>query len=237
MKSQTIKLFFAALLGISFLSSCLKDSDNIDDVPRAALTLVNAYTPAEAIIQMADNNYLTSAYAPLTYNSYTPAEQIKFLFTGNRKIKTLSSDNKVLVDTVFTFNDKTFYTSFVYGTADKAKQIITEDKVLDNLGNKAGIRFFHLANNIGKVNVYVNTKDTPIYSGRANEEALIGENLKHQDFVAQSSGSTNIIITDESNNTLVERRVDLAEGRYFTILLTGDKNSTDKPLYVGFIKQ
>lgn len=237
MKSTTIKLFFTALFAVAILSSCLKDNDNIDNVPRAALTLVNAYTPSTSIVQLADNNYLTSPYAPLVYNTYTPNDQIKFLFTGNRKIKTITPENKTLIDTVFTFNDQTYYTSFVYGSTDKPKQIITQDKALDNLGDKAAIRFFHLANNIAKVNVYLNTKETPIYSNRGIEDVLTGENLKHQDFISQASGSTNVIITDENNNTLLERTVDLAAGRYFTLILTGDKNSTEKPLYIGFIKQ
>lgn len=237
MKSKTIKLFFAAILGVSTLSGCLKDNDNINNVPRAALTLVNAYSPSAAIIQMADNNLLTPSYSPLKYNNYTPADQILFLFTGNRKIKTISSDDKVLVDTIFTFNDQKQYTSFVFGSANEPRQIITEDKAIASLGDKAAVRFFHLANNTPKVNVYFNSTVTAIYEGRMIEDALTGEHISHQDFSAQNSGSTEVIITDENNNELTRREVDLTAGRYFTIILTGDKNSTEKPLYLGVVKQ
>lgn len=235
MKTKTIKLFFIALLSVSFLSGCLKDNDDMNNIPRAVLTLVNAYTPAPYITQMADNNYLTTDYDRLEYNKYSSLP--KTLFTGNRKIKTISPENNVLVDTVYTFRDSSYYTSFVFGSAQAPKQIITEDKSVDNLGNKSALRFFHLANNTAKVNVYLNSKETPIYSNRSIEDVLAGENLAHANFVAQNSGKTNIIITDENNNTLIERTVDFAAGRYYSIMLTGDKNSTEKPLYIGVVPQ
>lgn len=235
MKTQTIKLFFVALLSVSFLSGCLKDNDDINNIPRSVLTLVNAYSPAPYITQMADNNYLTTGYNPLEYNTYSAIPQS--LFTGNRKIKTLSPNNQILIDTVYTFRDSTYYTSFVYGTAELPKQIISEDKSVEQLNDKSALRFFHLANNTGKVNVYLNTKETAIYSAREIEDALIGENLEHAKFVAQANGKTNIIITDAENNTLIERTVDLAAGRYYSIILTGDINSIEKPLYLGVVAQ
>ncbi|WP_164122085.1 DUF4397 domain-containing protein [Sphingobacterium sp. xlx-130] len=235
MKTNTIKLFFIALLSVSVLSGCLKDNDDINNIPRATLTMVNAYTPSPYIMHMADNNNLQSAYNPLHYNTYGVPPT--FLYTGNRKIKTISAENKTLIDTVYTFKDSSYYTSFVYGTAEKPKQIIAEDKEVENLGSKSALRFFHLANNTGKVNVYINSKETPIYSNRAIEGVLTGENLAHATFVAQNSGKTNIIVTDESNNTLVERSVDLASGRYYSIILAGDKNSTERPLYLGVVAQ
>lgn len=235
MKSQTIKLFFIALLSVSVLSGCLKDNDDINNIPRATLTMVNAYTASPYIMHMADNNYLQSPYNPLQYNTFGMPPS--YLYTGNRKIKTISSDSKTLVDTVYTFKDSSYYTSFVYGTLEKPKQIIAEDREVENLNTKSALRFFHLANNTTKVNVYLNSKDTPIYQDRAIEDVLTGESLTHTTFVAQNSGQTNIIITDENNNTLVERSVDLAAGRYYSIILTGDKNSTKTPLYIGVVKQ
>ena len=235
MKTQTIKLFFIALLSVSVLSGCLKDNDDINNIPRASLYMINAYTPTPSIYHMADNNYLQSPHTPLAYSSYgiPPAN----LYAGNRKIKTVSSENKVLIDTVYTFKDRSSYSSFVFGTAEKPKQIIAEDQSVENLANKTGLRFFHLANNISKVNVYLNSKETPIYKDRVIEDVLTGESLKNATFIAQNSGKTNIIITDESNNTLVERSENLEAGRYYSIILTGDKNSTKTPLYIGVVKQ
>lgn len=233
MKTQTIKLFFIALLSVSVLSGCLKDNDDFNNIPRAGLTLVNAYAPAPYIIQNADHNELTSGYNPLRYNTYSNLPLS--LFTGNRKITTFSPDHKLLVDTTFTFKDSTYYTSFVYGTAEMPKQIITEDKSVDKLKDQSALRFFHLANNTAKVNVYLNTTETAIYSAREQEGALVGPNLEHAKFVAQASGKTNIIITDEAGKKLIERSVDLAAGRYYSIILTGTPESTSTPLYLGVI--
>ncbi|ERJ57537.1 DUF4397 domain-containing protein [Sphingobacterium paucimobilis] len=235
MKTQTIKLFFIALLSVSVLSGCLKDNDNINDLPRAFLLMVNAYTPSPSVIHVVDNNNLQSWHDPLKYSTYRPAPG--YLYVGNRKIKTISPENKVLIDTVYTFKDKSTYTSFVFGTAEQPKQIITDDKAIENLGDKAALRFFHLANNTPKVNVYLDSKETPIYSNREIESELTGENAKHANFTAQKSGKINIIITDENNNTLIEKSKDLVAGRYYSIILTGDKNSTEKPLYIGLIEQ
>ncbi len=235
MKTQTIKLFFIALLSVSVLSGCLKDNDNINDLPRAFLLMVNAYTPSPSVIHAVDNNNLQSWYDPLKYSTYRPAPG--YLYVGNRKIKTILPENKVLIDTVYTFKDKSTYTSFVFGTSEQPKQIITDDKAIENLGNKAAVRFFHLANNTPKVNVYLDTKESPIFSNREIEGELSGENAKHADFTAQKSGKINIIITDENNNTLIEKSKDLIAGKYYSIILTGDKNSTEKPLYIGFVEQ
>lgn len=235
MKTKTIKLFFTALLSVSILSGCLKDNDDINNIPKAAFTMVNAYSPASSIVHLADNSYLVSPSAPLNYNQYT--NYPKFLYTGNRKIKTISVDNKVLMDTVYTFRDSSYYTSFVFGTTDKPKQIIAEDIGVEDLNNKSALRFFHLANNTAKVNVYLNSKENPIYSNRTIEDVLIGESIEHAKFIGQNSGTNNIIITDENGITLIERSFSFAQGKYYTIILTGDKNSQDKPLYIGIVEQ
>lgn len=235
MKTKTIKLFFIALLSVWVLSGCLKDNDDINNIPRATLTMINAYTASPSIIHMADNNNLQTPHNPLKYNTYgvPPA----YLYTGNRNLKTISAENKTLIDTVYTFKDSSYYSSFVFGTLEKPKQIIAEDKSVENLGTKSAIRFFHLANNTAKVNVYLNSKDTPIYSGREIENVLTGQSLTHADFVAQNSGKNNIIVTDENNNTLIERSTDFVAGGYYSIILTGDKNSTETPLYIGVVRQ
>ncbi|MBL1408355.1 DUF4397 domain-containing protein [Sphingobacterium faecale] len=236
MKTQTIKLFFIALLSVSVLSGCLKDNDDINNVPRARLSMVNSYSPVAYIVHMADNNNLTSHHNPLKYNQFNNFPPT-FLYVGNRKIKTISPENKTLIDTVYTFKDSSSYTSFVFGTLENPKQIITEDKSVEMQGSKSALRFFHLANNTTKVNVYLNSLESQIYKNREIEDILTGENLKHADFAVQNSGKNKIIITDESNKILIEREYDFAQGKYYSILLTGDKNSTTTPLYLGVVPQ
>lgn len=230
MKKLNVKIIFTALISAFILSSCLKDNDNIGYYPQAAFTMVNAYSPSESIIYNADQNAIQSPMNPLVFKSYTFAN----LFPGNRRIQTFSSNNKTLVDTLYAFRDSTYYTSFVYGTYDTPKHIISTDKLLTGLENKSGIRFLHLANNIGAVNVYIGNNENPVFNNR-----LISENLNTTEtiFTPHNSGKQKIVIKDEVTNTTIEREYDFAPGIHYTIILIGDKENANASLYIGIIKQ
>lgn len=215
------------------LSSCLKDNDEIANYPQAALTMVNAYTPSHHIYHRADNNSIQTNGNPIQYKAYTYA----YLFPGNRKLSTLDDANKTILDTTYSFKDSTYYTSFVYGNITKSRQLITQDKFIADLGTKTGLRFFHLANNQSKVNVYLGTNETTaIYPNRIFEgsEAI---NNPNSTFTAQTSGKQKVTIKDENNTTLIDREYDFVAGKYYSIILIGDKNSTDTPLYLGIVNQ
>jgi len=232
MKTKTIKLLFVALLGMMSLSSCLKDNNNdLINVPQGAFTMMNAYTSTPAVRYLFDNKYTDH----IAYKSYVSA----LAYAGKRRISIVSTNNELIVDTLYSIKNGAYYTSFVYGTGKKAKHIITQDSLLKDLGNtNAGLRFLHLAENTDKVNVYFNSKETPIFKDRAVQDPILTEeNIKDTWFQPGVSGMQNIIVTDANNNTLLERKFEFKAGKYYTISLVGDKNKTNTPLYIGVLEQ
>lgn len=230
MKKINVQLFLTVLFSVIFLSSCLKDNDNMGYYPQAAFTMVNAYSPTNAVIYQADQNAIQSPMNPLVFKSYTFA----YLFPGNRRIQTIASDSKTIVDTLYSFKDSTYYTSFVYGTIEKPRHLISTDKLLSNLETKAAIRFLHLANNIGKVDVFVGDEQTPRFDDRNFSESLKSEETT---FTQQNSGKQKIIVKDELGNKVLEREFDFAAGLHYSLILIGDKENANAPLYIGVVKQ
>lgn len=215
-------------------TSCLKDNDASPNLPKTALRLVNAYSYAESIVFADENNYITPPAVPLRYSEYT--RDLAVLYPGNKRIKVYDNMNKLVSDTTLNLKDSSYYTSFVFGNTEKAKNLIAKDIALNNLGNNAGIRFLHLANNIGNVSVHFNTITNTIYPNRAPELLSAAENPNTL-FTAETSGKQKIIITDANANILVEREHEFIKSHYYSIILIGDKNSTSKPLYLGIIQQ
>lgn len=232
----TNKLLPILFLAITLITtSCLKNDNASPDVPRAALRIVNAYTNAESIVFTEDNNYITSPGQPLRYNEYTT--NLALLYPGNKRIRVYDNQNVEISDVTINLKDSTYYTSFVFGNSAEAKNLITTDVSLTNLGTNSAIRFLHLANNIANVNVYFNEINNAIYENRQQELSTSTIQLGTTSFKAHTSGKQKVIITDLEKNKLIEREYDFVAGRYYSILLTGDKNSTTKPLYIGIILQ
>lgn len=231
--NKLIPILFVSLLFIS--TSCLKNNDPGPYVPKAALRMVNAYPNAEGLVFVEDNNYITSPTLPIKYNEYTT--NLSLLFPGNKRIKVYNEQNKLVSDTTISLKDSTYYTSFVFGNTDKAKNLIATDVSLGNIGTNAALRFLHLANNIGNVSVFFDNEATAIYANIAPEVLNITNTSTGTTFKAHSSGKRKITVKDSNNTILIEREFDFLSNRYYSILLTGDKNSTTKPLYIGIIQQ
>lgn len=234
---KNLKLYMLAtgLLSILFLNSCLKDEDT-PYLPQATLRVVNAYTHSPALYYTADNNVMISPANPLLFKSYNAG--LISLYTGNRRIRTMDISNNVVSDTVYNFRDSTYYSSFVYGDAENASHLITTDVPLSNLDSKSAIRFFHLAQNTAKVNVYLNNVETPLFLNRDfQKNVTTAEAVEYAKFIAQEGGKKNVIVKDAAGTTLIEREYDFLRGYHYSIILIGDKNNEDMPLYLGVVPQ
>src|SRR5690606_35167800 len=127
----------------------------------------------------------------------------------------------------------------VYGWQDDIRHLLTEDQLLEDLDNESGIRFLHLSPSEGKVNVYLDNKETLLFGERTYEAGEEGEDAEANEnavFVAQSSGKHTIIITEEADETLEEREYTFEEGWHYSVILIGD-GSMARPLYIGIVKQ
>lgn len=229
---KLIKLIPLLFITTLMATSCLKDNETAPYIPRAALKMVNAYSNAQSLVFADENNYLTPI--PIKYSEYMldPA----LLYPGNRRIKVYSNENKMISDTTLNLKDSTYYTSFIFGNTEKAKNLITKEIALANIDGNSAIRFLHLASNLGPVAVHFNTLDNVVYSNRALESTTLVDNPSTL-YKAQTSGKQKIIITDATNNVLIEREYEFLKSRYYSIILIGDKNSTATPLYLGIVQQ
>lgn len=235
LKNLKLYIFTTGILGMLLLNSCLKDDPN-PYLPQATLRVVNAYTHSPALHYTADNNIMISPAAPLLFKSYN-ANFIS-LYTGNRRIKAIDNNYKVISDTVYNFRDSTYYSSFVYGDATKSSHLITTDIPLKNLDSKSGLRFFHLAQNTAKVNVYVNNMQTPLFLNRDfQKNATATEAVENAKFVAQDGGRKKLIVTNEAGTTILEREYDFLREQHYSIILIGDNNNANQPLYLGIVPQ
>lgn len=227
-KAKLWSLLIGGFLLVS-LNSCLKDKD-YEEVPVAVVTMVNSYVSSNGVVYAADNNTIQYNYNPLPYQQY----DFFRIFPGSRRIRIFTENNNQLVDETYTFKDSTYYTSFIYGWQEDVRHLMTEDQILENLGTQSGLRFLHLSPSEGKVNVYLDDKETLLYGERAYEGEEESENTV---FIPQSSGKHTLIITDEEDETLLEREYTFEEGRHYSIILIGDGNSMARPLYLGIVKQ
>src|SRR5690606_7180579 len=148
-----------------------------------------------------DNNAIQYSYNPLIYQRYDFVN----IFPGSRRIRVYTDNNQQLVDENYTFKDSTYYTSLIYGWQDDVQHLIREDKLLANLSDQAGVRFLHLSPSEDNVNVYLNNKETLLFGDRIYEGENEEEENEHILFTPQTSGKHTIIITDDEDETLVQR--------------------------------
>ncbi len=234
MKTVSKKLLGLLLGGFILISlnSCMKDND-YEEIPVAVVTMVNGFVSSNGVVYASDNNPIQPNYSPLLYQQY----DFFRIFPGSRRIRIFTDTNNQLVDETYTFKDSTYYTSFIYGWQEDIHHLMSEDLLLENLGNKSAIRFLHLSPSEDQVNVYLDDKETLLYGERAYEGEEEDEDSENTSFVAQNSGKHTIIITDQDDETLIEREYTFEEGRHYSIILIGESNSMARPLYLGIVKQ
>lgn len=229
MKRITFKLLFAVLLGTLTLSSCLKDND-YEPVPHAVLTMVNAFTGTNSVGYFAENTNINT-YGNIKYQH----PDFRNLFVGNRRIRIIDEQQKVLVDSNFTFKDSLYYSSFIFGEQAKFDHILVEDASVTDLGSNTAYRFLHLSNSDAKVSVYIGSETEPVFSDRETEDAT--SQLTSKTFISKPAGTHKIVVKDEDGATIVEREFQFESKAYYSLVLIGEKDNANKPLYLGILKQ
>lgn len=235
MKKTAILSFLLLSFTIFLTTSCFKDDDTVPIIPKAGLRMVNAFTDAPSIYFTVDGQYLTNPYLPINYREYT--QNLVFLYPGNRALKVFNNGNNLISDTTLNLRDSVYYTSFIFGTSTNTFNLITEDKSISNLSDKSAVRFLHLANNLANVNVYLDNIGNDLYTDRAPETISTQNVANIEVFSQQDPGNRKIIITDLNDVVLIEREYRFVKEGYYSIILIGDHNSTDTPLYLGVVQQ
>jgi len=223
---QMKKYNFLIIIGLCILtlSSCLKDDDNYPSQNYPPVTILNYYPKTTGV-------YYTVNGSPLNQvNPEYKGISGFFAIPGNKSLQVIDrAENKNIVDTTFTFADSIAYSCFVYGTVEKPTFIRVSDIGLENLGTKDGVRFFHLANNVGKVNFKIGTQEIDGFEDRTIETP--STLAQTQIYRLANSGKFTITAEDEQGNVLAKiDDFELVQGRHYSFMLYGTKGSSDFPL-------
>jgi len=230
MKNNIHCIFICFVIGSFFFSSCLKYYD-YTSVPIAGLTMVNGYSNDQSIVYYINERPVH----PLAYKSFSWVN----LLTGNRTITIKETNSpEVLVDTILTIEDKTYYTSFAFATQNKPMHFITIDKTIQSgKTDSAGVRFFNLATINGKVSLQIDNKTSKTFFKDRDTEDQVSATA-HQSFIFQNSGIVNLLIKNETGNIIASKEsVKLDTAHYYSIILIGKEDDITTPLHIDIIEQ
>jgi len=194
------------------------------------MTFINGFSESSQVIY--DLNGPNSPFA-VQYQAYLrPPNGVH---PGKRNLEIYTYDQRTsLIDTTITVQDSSAYSTFAYGTLENPKFAFIEDVSLENLADKSGYRFLNLANEIGKVNLFLGDESTPLFSDRAMETGASA--VENQSFIAEKSGSFSITVTDGTGTEIATRNnYEFKKGQYYTFILIGTKGDTNTPPYIGIV--
>ncbi|MGL4583008.1 MAG: hypothetical protein ACRCVU_08505 [Flavobacterium sp.] len=231
--------YLSAFMLSLFLLGCSSD-DNYTDVSNlvGGYTMVNAYESEGAVVFAADGRPVQNPYYPLPYQMVGYVN----LWEGTRLLTVHGAgSNKVLANKTKKIENKQFYTSFIGGNEKKVVNFITEDKIAKvnplNEAKQSGVRFFNLSSDEVIATVEFNDKPSIkefVMRPQDSEETV----LRSQEFRALDSNTYKITIKDKDNKELVSKEnVKLDASRFYSIILIGSKDSSEKPYYIGVVNQ
>lgn len=221
-------LLIVILLSFLTLTSCLKDNDDYPDLNYPAVSLFNFFPGEAGVIYAVNGNILNPA------NPNYKGISMFFAIPGNKKIQVVDRmTNQPIIDTTLTFTDSVFYSCMVYGTKEKPKFIRVPDVEIKNPENKTGVRFFHLANQVGKVNFKVGTQEITGTSNRVQENP--STLAQTQIFREATTGKTTVTAVDEQGNVLAKiDDINLEHNKHYNFMLIGNKGKSTFPLELTY---
>lgn len=224
---KLILIFFS----IISLTSCLKNSDNFENGPKAQV-LISNYVVNNAVFDVSfDNSSLTAT--PLSFGSGTGSSTDLYvnLVAGMHTI-VINSGNKVVVDNVFSLSANRRYSFFLYDTLknDSLKILMLTDDVVpvDTMAKSRFIQF--IPNDSLTITTIKNTSspvagDTLVASDRyIGKKSITGSAIgfstifKPGDYKIQLSRNGNVIFTQASFVFL--------PGKVYSLIARGVMNGT-----------
>lgn len=221
-------LIIIIVLGILTLTSCLKEDDNYPDLNYPAVSLFNFYPKNTGIVYAVNGNLLNQI------NPNYKGISMFYAIPGNKKLQVIDRlNNKAIIDTTLTFADSVVYSCMVYGTQEDPEFIRVPDVELKNAGTKTGVRFFHLANGVGKVNFKVGTQEIVGSTNRVKENP--STLAQTQIFRESNTGKTSVTVTDDKGAVLAKiDEIELEKNKHYNFILIGSKGDSNYPLELTY---
>lgn len=211
------------LLGFAFtavvLASCSKNDDNQFDPPSTAQLMVFNLSPDKPAVgfTLTGNQLGNVALGYTNYSGgYFP------IYPGSRELRSFDFNNGATIHTsTETYNDSTYYSAFLIGTAGQYRHVVAEDNYSDvvPVAGKAWVRY---------INAVTDTSSRPDVTIAGTTEGAVFGTVS--DFRQVDAGTVNISITGGSFNA--SRSLTMAENRIYTLLFVGQPGATDPGLAV-----
>ncbi|HYF30270.1 MAG TPA: DUF4397 domain-containing protein [Chitinophagaceae bacterium] len=200
-------------------AACTKNNDNNVDVPAAGLMAVNLAPDQRSVVVTLSGNLLTRT--PLSYTSYTGGYQN--IYIGNRPVQSFDYPaSKPLASVDYEFKDDKYYSVFVVGANNSYRNVVVQDNI-DSLSAASGQAY------IRYVNAITDSVNTPLVTISAGGNTVVNETATYagvSEFKAVAPGQLTVAA---KNGAAIDasRTIDVAQGRVYTILLSGVPGATD----------
>lgn len=210
------------LVGLAFtaivLASCSKNDDDRFDPPSTAQLMVFNLSPDKPAVgfTLTGNQLGNAALGYTSYRGYFP------IYPGSRELRSFDFNNGATIYTsTETYNDSTYYSAFLIGTAGQYRHVVAEDNYNNvvPVAGKAWVRY---------VNAVTDTSSRPDVTIAGTTEGAVFGTVS--DFRQVDAGTVNISITGGSFNA--SRSLNLTENRIYTLLFVGQPGATDPGLAV-----
>ena len=201
------------------LTSCMKNKGDNTEIPAAGLMALNLAPDQQSVVITLSDNLLTRI--PLAYTNYTGGYQN--IYIGNRPVESFDyPSDKALATTDVTFEKDKYYSVFVVGANNSYRNVVTVDNFdsLSATSGKAYIRY---------INAVTDSVNTPVVNITAGGNTIVNENATYagvSQFKAVSPGQISITAKNGANVD-ASRTIDAAQGKAYTILISGVPGATD----------
>ena len=202
-----------AVIFFTFCIACTRDYSNS---PKAQLKLINGSINAPKVELYGDGALLTTDVA------YPEVSNYIFLNPGKPNIKLTATDGPfpglTIANGSFTMDAYNNYSMIITDSLAKLKVSFVKDDIATAPDGKSSIRFFHLAQNTGTVNLYFN--NIKIDSNRVFNDQ--GNNANFVKFNNQNSATVNVDVRDSVGNTITTlSNFDFQSTKIYTLVLKG----------------
>jgi hypothetical protein len=222
---KNVFLFFGALSFLTLLlSGCLKETKNTETPPKTFVSLLHLAPRAPAVTV-----YFNSAQASQGINPGTVSATYSAVDPGIFSVtfKKFNSDSIVASVGADAYDSLHYYTLLLYNyDSVKVKAVRIEDdfSVLADK-TRSYYRFFHLAPDMGPVDVYLDNK--MLETGRQNIDNVYSNAFNQ--FNAATPGSYNVVVKKAGSDSVIAQTYSpmfMGAGAAYTIYLRGIKSGS-----------
>lgn len=201
-------LLSVSLVVLAFFSAC--EGHKVVDY-KAKMRLINA-SSITGDLNM-DVDYQTIYSSNVQYLNYT---YFREYLAGYRKLQIKNSNGAIVIDTAITLVDNKSYSIVIYDSMSMVKFKIVDELFVTPQGSDCKIRFIHLGNDVGNVNVSKDTNSTILFANYSNGD--------YSPYTPFNAGDHSFSITGDIN--FKQPIYQAKPGYFYTMYLKGIKAST-----------